>query len=185
MTLALLLLTACDKRLPHGGGDPVYPLRGLHAAAALRGLPRLRDARDAPDRLHRLPRRRPPGAGPQPGPGLRDLPHRGGLGRGPHGHAADARRRDRAPAVRPRRAPAEQLCWDCHEAERSEPTHYADLVEPGEELGLRPLPRRRSTGPKRRPRPPGAHPARHLRRQHRAAAGELGRRLHDLPPGRR
>lgn len=37
LALFVLLPQACTKRLPHGGEDPIYPLRGLHAAVPCEG----------------------------------------------------------------------------------------------------------------------------------------------------
>jgi hypothetical protein len=130
MTLALLLLAACDKRLPHGGGDPVYPLRGLHAAVPCEachgpGTPgslptTCIDCHDA-DR---------PAPDHNPGQDCAGC------------HTEDGWMFGVTPTDTPPTPPTdtgtvptgfdhatlppEQLCWDCHEAERSEPTHYAD-----------------------------------------------------------
>lgn len=125
----LLLLAACDKRLPHGGEDPVYPLRGLHAAVPCEachgpGTPEAlpisciacHDAdRPAPDHY--------------PGQDCATCHTEDGWDVGVTPIDTDPPT-DTGPVDPHAGLAPEQLCWDCHEAERSAPDHYADPVNP-------------------------------------------------------
>ena len=134
MTLALLVLSACDKQLPHGVVDPLYELRGKHAAVPCEGCHGPGTPESLPTTCidcHDADR-----SAPDHHPGLDCATC----------HTEDGWEFGATPGVTPPTPPTptgdtgttapdlhaslppEQLCWDCHEAERSEPTHYADLV---------------------------------------------------------
>jgi hypothetical protein len=130
MSVVLLLLTACDKRLPHGGEDPVYPLRGLHAAVpceACHGPGTPEELPTACIDCHDTDR---PAPDHHPGQDCSTCHTEEGWG---VGHTpTDTGPTDTDPPTgfdHTTLAP-EQLCWDCHEGERSEPTHYADPANP-------------------------------------------------------
>ncbi len=126
---------ACSKRLPHGGDDPLYPLLGRHAALPCEachgeGTPQTLptaciDCHDA-DR---------PTPSHYPGQdcaechvadgwdvGVTTLLHTGHTG---------VPVTDTAPTttdVHASLAP-DRKCWDCHEKDRKDPTHYADPAD--------------------------------------------------------
>jgi hypothetical protein len=130
MSLVLLLLTACDKRLPHGGEDPVYPLRGLHAAVPCEGCHGPGTPESLPTACIDCHDADRPTPDHNAGQDCATCHVEDGWD---VGHTVTDT--DTDPPTPPTgfdhaALPAEQLCWDCHEAERSEPTHYADPVTP-------------------------------------------------------
>lgn len=129
---SVFVVEACKKRLPHGGEDPLYPLRGLHAAVPCEGchgpgtpssLPITCiechvDDRPAPDH--------------HPGQDCAQCHTEAGWDVGvtptetgtlpPTGETGLTTE----PTDIHASLPADQLCWDCHEVDRKDATHYAD-----------------------------------------------------------
>ena len=135
---ACAAFASCTKKLPHSGEDPVYPLRGLHAAVPCVGchgdgtpdtLPTACAACHESDRLSpdHYPGQDCGGAchvedgWDVVNPTLVFTGETGITDTGP------------VPDFDHSTLPETQLCWDCHEEDRKDPKHYAAGVKPGED----------------------------------------------------
>lgn len=137
----LVALVGCNKQLPHGGEDPLYPLRGLHAAVPCEGchgpgtpgpLPTLCadcHANDVPSPDHY--------PGQECGACHTEYGWLDGVtptiptDTGPTVPTGDTGTPPTTVTkVDHSKLASDRLCWDCHEDARKDPTHYADPAEP-------------------------------------------------------
>ena len=140
--VGLYAYQGCTKRLPHGGENPLFVLRGLHAAVPCEGC----HGPGTPKSLSRLcidcHEEDRPDPGHNPGQdcgachtedppawlaGVTPLPTGDtGLPPIPTG--------DTGPIIEPDPfhdpLPSSQVCMECHEDERKDPTHYANPNNP-------------------------------------------------------
>ena len=114
--------TACNsKRLAHSGEDPVYPLRGLHAAVPCAGCHGADSFDAAPNLCVQCHNEDRPSPDHFPEQGCIDCHTEEGWDQ-----VEPTQPVDEPPPFEHPEVPETQLCWDCHEAERKGLDHYAD-----------------------------------------------------------
>ncbi len=129
VSVSCALLVSCgSKTLPHAGEEPAFPLRGKHTAVRCEGCHGVEGYFTLPNSCvacHEVDR---PGPDHYPGEACDGC------------HVEDGWEVVETPTIEPTpidtgfdhaSLPESQLCWGaCHEADRPEPTHYADPTLP-------------------------------------------------------
>lgn len=129
---AVVVGGACTKALPHGGDDPIWPLRGQHAFVPCEGCHGPGTPHQEPTvciECHNADR---PSPNHHPGencsPCHTEAGWDVGVGTGDHTGTPPPTHTGTPTPTDPTHdgLPETQLCWDCHAADRKNPTHYAD-----------------------------------------------------------
>ncbi|MEZ4241622.1 MAG: hypothetical protein R3F59_36835 [Myxococcota bacterium] len=124
---------ACTKRLPHGGEDPVYPLRGLHAAVPCEGCHGSGTPKALPTLCIDCHEDDRPEPSHYPGQNCTPCHSEYGwdqiatslLGTGETGATPTTETGTTTTGGFDHSVlPETQACWDCHEAERKDAEHY-------------------------------------------------------------
>ncbi|MCB9696895.1 MAG: hypothetical protein H6738_08980 [Alphaproteobacteria bacterium] len=131
--LLLVGSQACSKRLPHGGDNPLYPLIGNHAAVPCEGCHGPGTPQTLPTACIDCHDDDRPAPSHYPGQdcaechtpegwlvGVTTVPTTGETGITTPTHTGETTGH---PTVAP-----DQLCWDCHETDRKDDTHYKDAT---------------------------------------------------------
>lgn len=137
---ATLFGQACSKALPHGGDDPIWPLKGRHAfvpCEACHGPGTPHQESTVCLECHNSDR---PSPNHYPGQNCAECHTEEGWGVGVGGtgdtappplHTGEPPLHTGGGPTDPihDNLPADQLCWDCHEVDRKDPLHYADPLQ--------------------------------------------------------
>lgn len=126
---ALVVGQACTKYLPHGGDDPVFPLLGQHAFVPCEGCHGPGKPHEEPTACIDCHNTDRPSPNHHPGENCaRCHTEEGwdvGVTTGGHTGITPPTHTGTTTDIHDTLAP-DQLCWDCHEVDRKDPTHYAD-----------------------------------------------------------
>lgn len=131
---ATVAVGSCSKRLPHGGEDPLYPLRGLHAAVPCEGCHGPGTPKELPTACIDCHNQDKPSPDHHPNVNCGNCHTEYGWDVGV-GTATgetglptiitDTDTQTTTTSTHPP-FPPDEPCWDCHEDERKDADHYTD-----------------------------------------------------------